>query len=222
MKIATILSNFDGITSKRFFDEYIYQIMVVRDIIKNKRTNVYPVSIDTTYEQAFNGYNQNENLTVQNSIKKVHMSSQCILVCIDRGFTEEMQSIVDLAIKNNNAEVLFYTIFPETHKIGSIVNVINNDNSIDSIQKVEIVKNFVKTLEKNNRLIFRQTGDLTNYRQKFYDEIAYTENEALLTMAASLEKKLERDTIGGKKILHNNPFEVLKNLRSKVEDRKAS
>lgn len=221
MKVATILSNFEGITSKRFFDEYIYQIMVVRDIIKYNRLDIFPVSIDTVYEQAFNSYDKGEKLNFHKKAKDIHRSSSCILVCIDRGLTDEMQSIIEHAIQQNNCEVIFYTIYPDDEAIGKIIKTINND-TISSLKKLEIVKTFCRKLEKNNALIYKQIGDATNYRANFFKSIAFTENEALLTFAAALEQKLERDAIGGKKTIQENPFEVLKNVRQQVEDRKAS
>ncbi len=221
MKIATILSSFEGIASERFFDEYIYQIMVVRDIIKNKRMDIFPVSVDVTYEQAFNSYDREEHKMIQQKLKEIHSSSQCILVCLDRGFTTEMEEIVNNAILNNNAEILFYSIYPEKERIGTILKTVNGD-SMSPTEKVNLIKTFCKTLKKNNALIYRQTGDLTNYRKYFYKSIAYAENEALITFAAGLEKKLDRDMIGGKKTIEESPFEILKNVRNQVEQRKVS
>lgn len=192
--------------------------MILKRAVEDNHIDYIPNSVDVTYEMAFNRLDEKQDVLATKAVFESKIQSNTLLVCIDRGITDDMNKVVSTALENNkNVKIVAYTLLPKGTVVRKIIDAINEDEMSEK-ERYNTIINICRKLITKNRMIYTSSGDLTNYRVNFKRETIDTEKSALISLSALLENKIKRDFVNSRDQMAENPFEILNTIRQKAQN----
>lgn len=218
MESATIISRYSGIRSERFYEDYVYQLLLMRSIGFEINFKYIPISFELNIEQAFNRMSLQEDKIATQRIEQLHKTSENLIIGIDRGITDKMDERIRYTLRHKpNAKIVAFSVMPDNHAIKKIVNQINMDEYDSEEERYESIKTILEMFRKKNVIIYRETGDLTAYRQTIPNKIIDIEQTAMNTLTTALKMKVERDMVNSREFMEKNPFKILEKAKKEAE-----
>lgn len=218
METATIISRYSSIRAERFFEDYVYQLLLIRSIGLEINFKYIPISHELNIELAFNRMSLREDQLATQRIEELHKTSENLIIGIDRGITDKMDERIRYTLRNKqNAKIIAFTVMPDSHPIKKIINAVNEDDFDTELERYESIRNILDMFKKKNQIIYRTSGDLTTYRQTIPSKIIDIEQNAMNTLTTALKNKVERDMVNSREFIERSPFVILENAKKDAE-----
>ncbi len=168
--LASIVSSYSQRNNSFAVDDYLYQMIVYNRFNELK----VPFSVMTTAASFdhCSGFLGGINTEIKERIELQIRNSDILIVAIDRGLTDELISQLNIA-KEKNMTIIFFTLYnSQNSPYYKIVDRLNKEKHDTVEDKLNSFYSVMEMLERNSRMRYDVSGDLTDYRLNFTLEIS--------------------------------------------------
>ncbi len=200
-QVATIISNFRPFGDKFFASDYVYHQVVMKKILESKDFDFIPISYENNFINLFpENEAEKEKSEIENMIYNMKIHSYNLMICFDRGFTEEMEDLAYSFIKRNpKGKIFLFSIYSGSNTaFNALCSKVNNDTQMSQEERIQLIRVFADRSLKENRMNYQTASDLTSYRKKYALTVGNGENLIMNKFIPILENKIDRDIRTGR------------------------